>query len=41
MFGIKSQNKYYKIKKLPQGWSDSPYLMQRLTLNIISTILLA
>ena len=29
LLGVKCQNKYYKIKKLPQGLSISPYLMQR------------
>ena len=39
LLGVKCQNKYYKIKKLPQGLSISPYLMQRVMQNILTTLL--
>lgn len=29
LMGVKCGNSYYKLKKLPQGLSTSPYLMQR------------
>ena len=39
LFGIKCQNKYYVINKLPQGLSVSPYIMQRVTNSILQTML--
>lgn len=39
LFGIKCANQYYKITKLPQGLSVSPYIMQRVISSIISTLL--
>lgn len=39
VFGIKCKNKYFKIKALPQGLSVSPYIMQRVMNNAISTLL--
>ena len=39
LFGIKCKNKYYVIKKLPQGLSVSPYIMQRVMSSILKTML--
>ena len=39
LFGIKCQNNYYKITKLPQGLSVSPYIMQRVITSIIISLL--
>ena len=39
MFGIKCQNKYFNIVKLPQGLSKSPYIMQRVMEGILLSLL--
>jgi hypothetical protein len=39
LMGIKCGKTYYKLKKLPQGLSTSPYLMQRTIKTIITTLL--
>ena len=39
LFGIKCQNKYFIINNLPQGLSISPYLMQRVMVNVVNKIL--
>ena len=37
--GVKCQNKYYVINKLPQGLSISPYIIQRVMSSILQTML--
>ena len=39
MFGIKCQNKYFNIVKLPQELSISPYIMQRVMKGILHALL--
>jgi hypothetical protein len=39
LLGLKIGKQYYKFKRLPQGLSHSPYLMQRVMTSILTTLL--